>query len=91
MSNPYASARPLRTFEHLGETFTVVRWRDHHGKHWRGYTALLHDGQWVGDDISHNRRDDEEPYEAQMSRIFKTREALLSSIAELKSKLEALK
>jgi hypothetical protein len=77
----YAGARTLRTFDHLGETFTVVRWRDHRGKHWRGYTALLHDGVCVSDDIARNSVD---PWETQFARVFRDRAEMLENIAIVK-------
>lgn len=79
--NPYSGARPLRTFQHLGETFTVVRWRDHRGKHWRGYTTLLHEGECVSTDIDRNSLD---PWEVQLARIFPQREKLLASLQQCK-------
>ena len=75
----YRGARPLRRFTVHGFDFVVVRWRDGDGKHWRGYTALLHDGLKVSDDITRNSED---PYEVQMERIFKTPEALRRSLDE---------
>lgn len=78
----YTGARPLRTFEHLGETFVVVRWRDERGKHWRGYTTLLHDGAAVSDDIHRNSNDS---WEVQLARMFPFREKLLESLATIKS------
>lgn len=79
----YTGARALRTFEHLGETFTVVRWRDHDGKHWRKYTALLHKGLWVADDITRNCDDAEEPWEATMKRRITTVGSLLAGLKDV--------
>lgn len=68
----YASARPLRTFTLHGRTFTVVRWRDENGKHWRGYTALLHNGRCVAHDISRNATEAVETWEAMLARRYPT-------------------
>jgi hypothetical protein len=86
VANSYAGARPLRTFQHLGETFTVVRWRDQTGKHWRGYTALLHEGVRVADDIGRNKRDADEPWETAFARRVRSREELLAGIASAKNR-----
>ena len=82
----YRGARPLRTFEHLGIPFTVVRWRDHRGIHWRGYTALLHEGVCVADDITRDRSDAEESWEAAFARRIRSREELLVGIANMKAR-----
>ena len=76
----YKGARPLRTFTLYGFKFNVVRWRDRDKNYWRGYTALIHDGLCVSDDI---QRNSEDPYEVQLARVFKSEEALRFALEEM--------
>ena len=82
----YKGARTLRRFTVHGFEFRVVRWRNAERKHWRGYTALLHDDLCVSNDINRNCED---PYEVQMLRIFKTPEALRRSLEEMYERAES--
>ena len=76
----YDRARSLRRFSLHGFDFNVVRWRNDDGKHWRGYTALIHDRLCVSTDIERNSADS---YEDQMSRMFKTPESLRAALEEM--------
>lgn len=77
----YAGARAIHKFEHLGETFTIVRYRDADGKHWPDYTALLHDGYSVSDDVT---KPPSGSLETLLRRVFTVRESMLAELFSVK-------
>lgn len=84
MSECYKGARTLYSFEYLGETFRVVR-RRFDGRHWRGYLMLLHgDVPMIDNDFKvGNAVAAGNQWHGDMERTFKTREQLVSAIAEV--------
>jgi len=89
MSEDYARAKTLRTFEYLGETFRLVR-RRFRGRPWRKYLTLLHDN--VPMVTTDYRTDPDEAlalWSEKIRRTFKTRDAMLAAIAEQKQRIAA--